>query len=84
MCQLLGSNTVQARSGNSSTAAVQAVVNVSVLDINDNCPVFVGVPYYTMVPINATRGAVIFKACGRFGSQHVNTVRGKYRLYIWV
>lgn len=45
----------------------QTLVTVSVLDINDNCPVFLGVPYYATVPVDSAKGDVITKACARFG-----------------
>lgn len=37
------------------------IVNVTVLDINDNCPMFVNLPYYAIVSIDASRGSVITK-----------------------
>ncbi|KAK6637236.1 hypothetical protein RUM44_007650 [Polyplax serrata] len=36
-----------------------AVVNVTVLDVNDNCPIFVNLPYYAVVPVNAGKGALV-------------------------
>ncbi|KAG8309500.1 hypothetical protein J6590_084079, partial [Homalodisca vitripennis] len=65
--------------GRSTTAGAevrvaQTLVNISVLDINDNCPLFVGLPYYGTVPVDAAKGDVITKACGRFGSQYTNHV----------
>lgn len=41
----------------------QTLVSVSVLDVNDNCPVFVDLPYYSTVPVDASKGDVITKAC---------------------
>lgn len=35
------------------------LVNVTILDINDNCPMFVNLPYYAVVSITATKGEVI-------------------------
>lgn len=37
------------------------IVNVTVLDINDNCPMFVNLPYYAIVSVDAERGSVITK-----------------------
>ena len=38
------------------------IVNVTVLDINDNCPMFVNLPYYAVVSVDAQKGDVITKA----------------------
>ncbi|XP_023289907.1 fat-like cadherin-related tumor suppressor homolog isoform X2 [Orussus abietinus] len=38
-----------------------AIVNVTVLDINDNCPMFVNLPYYAVVSVDAHKGDVITK-----------------------
>lgn len=37
------------------------VVNVTVLDINDNCPMFVNLPYYAVVSVDDPKGSVITK-----------------------
>ncbi|KAK0095182.1 hypothetical protein PV326_009029, partial [Microctonus aethiopoides] len=37
------------------------IVNVTILDINDNCPMFVNLPYYAVVSIDAQKGNVITK-----------------------
>lgn len=37
------------------------VVNVTILDINDNCPMFVNLPYYAVVSVDAHKGDVITK-----------------------
>ncbi|XP_054014590.1 fat-like cadherin-related tumor suppressor homolog isoform X2 [Hylaeus anthracinus] len=37
------------------------IVNVTVLDINDNCPMFVNLPYYAVVSVDAQKGDVITK-----------------------
>lgn len=39
----------------------QVPVNITVLDINDNCPMFVNLPYYAVVSIDAQKGDVITK-----------------------
>ncbi|KAG5872822.1 hypothetical protein JTB14_018053 [Gonioctena quinquepunctata] len=36
-------------------------VNVTVLDINDNCPMFVHLPYYAVISVDAVKGSVITK-----------------------
>ncbi|KAL1459777.1 hypothetical protein WDU94_011731, partial [Cyamophila willieti] len=36
-------------------------VNITVLDKNDNCPMFVNLPYYAVVPVDALKGGVITK-----------------------
>ncbi|XP_029031863.2 fat-like cadherin-related tumor suppressor homolog isoform X7 [Osmia bicornis bicornis] len=37
------------------------IVNVTILDINDNCPMFVNLPYYAVVSVDAQKGDVITK-----------------------
>lgn len=37
------------------------IVNVTILDINDNCPMFVNLPYYAVVSVDDLRGSVITK-----------------------
>lgn len=37
------------------------IVNVTIIDINDNCPMFVNLPYYAIVSVDAERGSVITK-----------------------
>uniref|UniRef100_A0A6P7FFE6 Fat-like cadherin-related tumor suppressor homolog isoform X1 n=1 Tax=Diabrotica virgifera virgifera TaxID=50390 RepID=A0A6P7FFE6_DIAVI len=37
------------------------IVNVTVLDINDNCPMFVNLPYYAVVSIDDEKGSTITK-----------------------
>lgn len=37
------------------------IVNVTILDINDNCPMFVNLPYYAIVSVYAERGSLITK-----------------------
>ena len=37
------------------------IVNVTILDINDNCPMFVNLPYYAVVSVEAQKGDVISK-----------------------
>lgn len=37
------------------------IVNVTILDINDNCPMFVNLPYYAVVSVDDQRGSIITK-----------------------
>lgn len=37
------------------------IVNITILDINDNCPMFVNLPYYAVVSVDDPRGMVITK-----------------------
>ncbi|XP_076257504.1 FAT atypical cadherin kugelei isoform X3 [Rhynchophorus ferrugineus] len=37
------------------------MVNITVLDINDNCPMFVNLPYYAVVSVDDEKGSVIAK-----------------------
>lgn len=37
------------------------IVNITILDINDNSPMFVNLPYYAIVSVDAERGSLITK-----------------------
>jgi protocadherin Fat 1/2/3 len=37
------------------------MVNVTILDINDNCPMFVNLPYYAVVSVDALKGDTVTK-----------------------
>ncbi|XP_065345647.1 fat-like cadherin-related tumor suppressor homolog isoform X4 [Cloeon dipterum] len=37
------------------------IVNVTIFDMNDNCPMFVNLPYYAVVPVDATKGSSVYK-----------------------
>ncbi|KAJ8667841.1 hypothetical protein QAD02_009504, partial [Eretmocerus hayati] len=52
---------VEARSRIPKLRVAHVVVNVTVLDINDNCPIFVNLPYYAVVSVDAQRDEVIMK-----------------------
>lgn len=39
----------------------QVPVNITVLDVNDNCPVFLNKPYFGIVSVGAPKGDVITK-----------------------
>jgi protocadherin Fat 1/2/3 len=42
------------------------MVNVTILDINDNCPMFVNLPNYAVVSVDAQKGDMITKVRKRF------------------
>ncbi|XP_044007072.1 fat-like cadherin-related tumor suppressor homolog isoform X2 [Aphidius gifuensis] len=37
------------------------IVNVTIMDINDNCPIFVNLPYYAVVSVDAQKGSLVTK-----------------------
>nr|XP_018896045.1 PREDICTED: fat-like cadherin-related tumor suppressor homolog isoform X2 [Bemisia tabaci] len=43
------------------TKVAHVPVNITVLDTNDNCPMFVNLPYYAVVSLDARKGEVITK-----------------------
>ena len=57
-------------------------LNVHVLDINDNAPIFINQPYYAIVPIDATRGKIVKRIMavdrdvGKNGDVHYKLVGG--------
>lgn len=46
---------------NEKPRVAHVIVNVTVLDINDNCPMFVNLPYYAVVSVDDKKGSVIAK-----------------------
>ncbi|XP_068085238.1 fat-like cadherin-related tumor suppressor homolog [Anabrus simplex] len=55
---------VEARSSESREdrpKVAHVIVNVTVIDINDNCPMFVNLPYYAVVSVDAQKGDSITK-----------------------
>ena len=52
---------VEAKSLVPKQRVAHAIVNVTVLDINDNCPIFVNLPYYAVVSVDAQKGDLIIK-----------------------
>lgn len=81
---------VQVRSEESIENEVRVAhvpVNVTVLDINDNCPMFVNLPYYAVVSIDAIKGDVITKVHaidldkGENGVVRYELVRGHGELF---
>lgn len=74
---------VEARSDGGSNKAqslriARVIVNVTILDINDNCPMFVNLPYYAVVSVDAQKGDVITKVRGKFIGQFAFN---NYQLY---
>ncbi|XP_058804510.1 fat-like cadherin-related tumor suppressor homolog isoform X2 [Phymastichus coffea] len=52
---------VEAKSRMPKQRVAHTIVNVTVLDINDNCPIFVNLPYYAIVSVDAQKGEIIMK-----------------------
>lgn len=52
---------IEARSQIPRQRVAHAIVNVAVLDINDNCPIFVNLPYYAVVSVDAKKDDIIIK-----------------------
>ncbi|XP_066592660.1 fat-like cadherin-related tumor suppressor homolog isoform X2 [Prorops nasuta] len=54
---------VEARSENyrGKPRVAHVIVNTTIIDINDNCPMFVNLPYYAVVSVDAQKGDVITK-----------------------
>lgn len=46
---------------NTSIRRAITSVYISVLDINDNCPMFVNMPYYASVSVGFTKGTIVMK-----------------------
>ncbi|XP_030245298.1 fat-like cadherin-related tumor suppressor homolog isoform X2 [Drosophila navojoa] len=49
------------RKDNTSIRRAITSVYISVIDINDNCPMFVNMPYYASVSVGFTKGTIIMK-----------------------
>lgn len=57
---------VEARSSESELyrskpRVAHVLVNVTVMDVNDNCPMFVNLPYYAVVSVDDAKGSIIAK-----------------------
>ncbi|XP_024085354.1 fat-like cadherin-related tumor suppressor homolog [Cimex lectularius] len=81
---------VQTRSKESREDEIRVAhvaVNVTVLDINDNCPMFVNLPYYAVVSVDAKKGDVITKVHaidldkGENGEVRYELIRGSGDLF---
>uniref|UniRef100_A0A669E5C8 FAT atypical cadherin 3a n=1 Tax=Oreochromis niloticus TaxID=8128 RepID=A0A669E5C8_ORENI len=63
---------VEARKEHDPLHVARVVVRVQVEDINDNAPVFVGLPYYAAVQVEAEPGSPIFRAMAVDGDKGIN------------
>ncbi|XP_031734075.1 protocadherin Fat 3a isoform X2 [Anarrhichthys ocellatus] len=63
---------VEARREHDHLHVARVMVRVHVEDINDNTPVFVGLPYYAAVQVEAEPGSPIFRVMAVDGDQGVN------------
>ncbi|XP_068568833.1 protocadherin Fat 3-like isoform X5 [Cebidichthys violaceus] len=63
---------VEARREHDRLHVARVMVRVHVEDINDNAPVFVGLPYYAAVQVEAEPGSPIFRVMAVDGDQGVN------------
>lgn len=63
---------VEARREHDSLHVARAMVRVHVEDINDNAPVFVGLPYYAAVQVEAEPGSPIFRVMAVDGDKGIN------------
>jgi len=50
---------VEARSKEDERRVAHVRVNVTIMDVNDNCPIFVNLPYYAVVSVTAVKGDVV-------------------------
>ncbi|KAF6720859.1 Protocadherin Fat 3 [Oryzias melastigma] len=62
----------EARREHDHRHVARVVVKVQVEDINDNFPVFVGLPYYAVVQVDAEQGSHIFTVIAVDGDKGVN------------
>ncbi|XP_077421706.1 protocadherin Fat 3a isoform X1 [Vanacampus margaritifer] len=63
---------VEARREHDRLHVARVMVKVQVEDINDNAPVFVGLPYYAAVQVEAEPGSHIFKVMAVDGDKGIN------------
>ncbi|KAF7647480.1 hypothetical protein LDENG_00171680 [Lucifuga dentata] len=63
---------VEARREHDHMHVARVMVRVQVEDINDNAPVFVGLPYYAAVQVEAQPGSHIFRVTAVDGDKGVN------------
>lgn len=54
---------ISAESQDPKTRVTHTVLNVTVLDVNDNCPIFVNLPYYAIASVDAQKGDAVIKVC---------------------
>ncbi|KAM9318351.1 protocadherin Fat 3a isoform 2-T2 [Pholidichthys leucotaenia] len=63
---------VEARREHDHLHVARVMVRVQIEDINDNTPVFVGLPYYAAVQVEAEPGSHIFKVMAVDGDKGIN------------
>nr|XP_061797032.1 protocadherin Fat 3-like isoform X6 [Nerophis lumbriciformis] len=63
---------VEARREHDRLHVARVMVKVQVEDINDNAPIFVGLPYYAAVQVEAEPGSHIFKVMAIDGDKGIN------------
>ncbi|XP_068441399.1 protocadherin Fat 3a isoform X3 [Clinocottus analis] len=63
---------VEARREHDRLHVARVMVRVQVEDINDNAPVFVGLPYYAAVQVDAEPGSPIFRVMAVDGDKGIN------------
>ncbi|XP_026048442.1 protocadherin Fat 3a isoform X5 [Astatotilapia calliptera] len=63
---------VEARKEHDPLHVARVIVRVQVEDINDNAPVFVGLPYYAAVQVEAEPGSPIFRVMAVDGDKGIN------------
>ncbi|XP_034385055.1 protocadherin Fat 3a isoform X3 [Cyclopterus lumpus] len=63
---------VEARREHDSLHVARVMVRVHVEDVNDNAPVFVGLPYYAAVQVEAETGSPIFRVMAVDGDKGIN------------
>uniref|UniRef100_A0A3B5L3T4 Cadherin domain-containing protein n=1 Tax=Xiphophorus couchianus TaxID=32473 RepID=A0A3B5L3T4_9TELE len=63
---------VEARREHDHQHVARVLVKVHIEDINDNAPVFVGLPYYAAVQVEAESGLSIFKVSAVDGDKGIN------------
>lgn len=63
---------VEARREHDRIHVARVMLKVQVEDINDNAPVFVGLPYYAAVQVDAEPGSTIFRVTAMDGDKGIN------------
>ncbi|KAM6933567.1 protocadherin Fat 3-like [Xenentodon cancila] len=63
---------VEAKREHDRLHVARVMVKVQVEDINDNAPVFVGLPYYAAVQVDADPGSTIFRVTAVDGDKGIN------------
>lgn len=81
---------VEARSDNpelEKPRVAHVIVNITITDVNDNCPMFVNLPYYAVVSVDDVKGSVITKVhaidmdSGEFGEVRYELIKGNGELF---